>query len=127
LPDTGAAGVRGAATQRKEAITIGELIHGNFGAHDPLLTKRQLSQHPEIRRSTRWVEQQVAKGMPSQLDGVRRMFRLSEVRAWLVEHGFKAGGGGAASKAEVETKDEPDPGVGGNEGEEDDPPAPAVA
>jgi hypothetical protein len=66
---------------------MGDVIHVNFGASDPLLTKRQLSQHPKIRRSTRWLEQRVAEGMPSQMDGNRRMFRLSEVLAWLRDHG----------------------------------------
>lgn len=61
----------------------GNLILVDFGGHDPLLSKKQLSRHPEIRRSTRWIEQRVAEGMPSQLDGNRRMFRLSGVRAWL--------------------------------------------
>ena len=69
----------------------GNLVVVEFGAaNDPLLTKRQLAQHPEIRRSTRWLEQRVAEGMPSQLDGNRRMFRLSEVRSWLKEHGRMA-------------------------------------
>ncbi|MFL5900343.1 MAG: hypothetical protein ACJ75S_04020 [Solirubrobacterales bacterium] len=80
---------------------MGVLIHVNFGTHDPLLTKKQLSQHPEIRRSTRWVEQRVAEGMPSQLDGNRRMFRLSEVRAWLADPG-KPG-----SRAETVKEKEP--------------------
>jgi hypothetical protein len=68
---------------------MGELRRVNFGANDPLLTKRQIAQHPDIRRSTRWIEQRVREGMPSQLDGVRRMFRLSEVRAWLDERSQK--------------------------------------
>jgi hypothetical protein len=63
---------------------MGVLLQGNFGRSSTVeLTKKQLSQHPRIRRSTRWIEQQVAKGMPSRMDGNRRMFPLYDVLAWL--------------------------------------------
>ena len=67
--------------------TEGNLVLVDFGGHDPLLSKRQLASHPEIRRSIRWVEMRVKEGMPSQLDGNRRMFRLSEVKSWLASRG----------------------------------------
>lgn len=54
---------------------------------EPLLSKREL--HLRLTRSTRWIEQRVAEGMPSYLDGNGyRRFRLSEVTPWLKEHGY---------------------------------------
>jgi hypothetical protein len=56
----------------------------DFGRTDePPLSKKQLAQHPDIRRSTRWVEMRMAEGMPAHWDGVRRTFLLSEVKSWL--------------------------------------------
>lgn len=74
--------------------TEGNLVLVDFGGHDPLLSKRQLASHPEIRRSTRWVEMRVAEGMPAHFDGNRRTFRLSEVMSWLAgrENGAVANG-----------------------------------
>jgi len=68
---------------------MGEVIAVDFGGPGPVLTKTQLAGPPEIRRSRRWIEQRVAEGMPSMLDGNRRMFRVAEVTAWLDAHGFK--------------------------------------
>lgn len=62
---------------------MGEVIEVNFGGPGPLLTKAQLSKHPRIKRSKRWIEQRVGEGMPSHLDGNRRMFRVGDVLAWL--------------------------------------------
>jgi hypothetical protein len=49
--------------------------------HAPLLTKRDVAAH--YRFSVRWVEMQLAKGMPSRLVGGRRRFDLGDVDAWL--------------------------------------------
>jgi hypothetical protein len=63
---------------------MGKLLHGNFARTAPVvLTKRQFAEHPRIRRSPRWVELQVAKGLPSHMDGSRRMFPLEECLTWL--------------------------------------------
>ena len=62
---------------------MGVVVHVNFGGPGPLLTKSQLAKPPEIKRSRRWIEQRVAEGMPSHLDGNRRMFRVGDVLAWL--------------------------------------------
>lgn len=62
---------------------MGEVIHFDFGRSGTLLTKKQFSQHPEVRRSTRWVEQRVTEGMPSHMEGNRRMFPLDDCLAWL--------------------------------------------
>lgn len=72
---------------------MGEVIHVNFGGGEPPLTKTQLSQHAQIKRSRRWIEQRVKEGMPSHLDGNRRMFRLSEVQDWLEGQGRKVANG----------------------------------
>lgn len=73
---------------------MGQLIEVNFGRRtDALLSKKQLAAHPSIRRSTRWVEQRVREGMPSQMDGNRRMFSLSEVLDWLEGQGRKVASG----------------------------------
>lgn len=62
----------------------GNLTVVDFGGPGPLLTKKQLSHHPAINRSERWIEQQMVKGMPSSLDQRgRRRFLLSEVQDWL--------------------------------------------
>lgn len=64
-------------------VAMGEVIHFNFGRTDALLTKKHFAQHPEVRRSTRWVEQRVNEGLPSRMDGNRRMFPLEDCLAWL--------------------------------------------
>ena len=61
---------------------MGEVIHADFGRTAPTtLSKKELAFR--LRRSTRWVEMRVRDGMPSHMDGFRRMFNLSEVEAWL--------------------------------------------
>lgn len=73
---------------------MGEVIQVNFGRRDDaLLSKKQLAAHPSIRRSTRWVEQRVREGMPSQMDGNRRMFSLPAVQGWLEGQGRKVANG----------------------------------
>lgn len=70
----------------------GNLAVVDFGGPGPLLSKRQLAQHPAINRSTRWVELRVAEGMPSRLDGNKRMFSLPEVEEWLAGQRRRANG-----------------------------------
>lgn len=62
---------------------IGEVVHLNFRRPDLLLTKKQIAGHPKVRRSTRWIELRVGEGMPSWMDGYRRMFPLEECLAWI--------------------------------------------
>jgi len=66
---------------------MGEVIEGFFppSASTPL-SKKQFAGHPKVRRSTRWVEQRVGEGMPSHMDGNRRMFPLDKCLAWLESH-----------------------------------------
>lgn len=71
----------------------GNVVTVDFGGPGPLLSKKQLAAHPAIRKSTRWVEIQMRAGLPSQLDGNRRKFSLSEVQSWLESHGKKAAHG----------------------------------
>lgn len=52
---------------------------------EPWLSKRQIAAH--FGFSTRWVELRVRKGMPSQLIGGHRRFRISECEAWIIEKG----------------------------------------
>jgi excisionase family DNA binding protein len=49
--------------------------------YEPWLTKRQVAAH--FGFSTRWVELRIRDGLPSQMMGGRRRFRLSEVEGWL--------------------------------------------
>lgn len=73
---------------------MGEVIQVNFGRRDDaLLSKKQLAAHPSVRRSTRWVEQRVREGMPSQMGGNRRMFSLPAVLGWLEGQGRKVANG----------------------------------
>ena len=66
---------------------MGQVVAVDFGGPDPLLSKRQIARHPEVRRSPRWIEQRVGEGMPSQLIDGKRMFQLGEVIDWLAERG----------------------------------------
>ncbi len=47
---------------------------------EPLLSKRQIAEH--YGYSTRWVELQMRKGLPSRVRGGHRRYLLSEVEAW---------------------------------------------
>ena len=52
---------------------------------EPWVSKRQLAGH--FAYSTRWVELRVREGMPSQMIGGQRKFRISECETWLIERG----------------------------------------
>jgi hypothetical protein len=52
---------------------------------EPWVSKRQIAAH--FGFSTRWVELRVREGMPSQLFGGHRRFRVSECEAWVLERG----------------------------------------
>ncbi len=73
---------------------MGDVIQGRFGdgTFEPALTKKQLAEHPAVRKSRRWLELRVREGMPSWLDGNRRMYGLTDVLAWMADHGFRGGG-----------------------------------
>jgi hypothetical protein len=61
--------------------TEGNLVVVDFGGSEVPLTKTQLA--AQLNRSRRWVELRMGEGLPSTLDGSRRMFLLSEARDWL--------------------------------------------
>lgn len=52
---------------------------------EPWLSKRQIAAH--FGFSTRWVELRVRDGMPSQMIGGHRRFRVSECETWVLEKG----------------------------------------
>ena len=60
---------------------MGELIHFPKRPTEPLLTKRQFARAKS--RSVRWVEMRVSEGMPSEMRGSMRYFRMSETDPWL--------------------------------------------
>jgi hypothetical protein len=62
---------------------VGDVIRLNFSPANLVLTKGQLASHPQVRRSTRWIELRVSEGMPSHMDGYRRMFPLNDCLAWI--------------------------------------------
>ena len=63
---------------------MGDLIEGRFGTPANLwVTKKQLAAHPQVRRSTRWIEQRVAEGLPSRMDGHHRVFPLTAALEWI--------------------------------------------
>jgi hypothetical protein len=63
---------------------MGVVLQGNFGRSSAVeLTKKQFAAHPRIRRSKRWVELRVREGLPSRMEGHRRIFPLDECLAWL--------------------------------------------
>jgi hypothetical protein len=59
-------------------------------APEPWLSKAHVARH--LSRSTRWVELMHHRGLPSvQISpGGRRLYRISEVEAWLTEQGRNA-------------------------------------
>jgi len=52
---------------------------------EPWLAKRQIAAH--FGFSIRWVELRVREGMPSQMIGGRRRFKVSECETWVLERG----------------------------------------
>ena len=52
---------------------------------EPWLSKRQVAGH--FGYSIRWIELRVREGMPSQMIGGQRKFRLTECELWLTERG----------------------------------------
>jgi len=52
---------------------------------EPWLSKKQIAAH--FGFSTRWVEMRVREGMPSQMIGGHRKFRVIECEQWLLERG----------------------------------------
>lgn len=48
---------------------------------EPWLTKQQLAGH--LQFSTRWIEARTREGMPSELWGGQRRFRVTAVEDWL--------------------------------------------
>jgi hypothetical protein len=55
------------------------------GVPEPWVSKRTLAAHYEA--SIRWVESKLAEGMPSEMIGGMRRFRISETERWLIEGG----------------------------------------
>jgi predicted DNA-binding transcriptional regulator AlpA len=51
--------------------------------HEPWVNKAQVAAY--VGRSRRWVELMARQGLPSQMIGGRRAYRLSEVDAWIAE------------------------------------------
>lgn len=56
----------------------------DFGRNEPLLTKKELA--ARLGYSERWIEHLQAEGMPSRIDGVRRVYKETAVRNWLTAH-----------------------------------------
>ena len=52
------------------------------GAPEPWVSKKGVAAHYGF--SVRWVEYQLARGLPSTLIGGQRRFRLSETERWLL-------------------------------------------
>lgn len=51
---------------------------------EPWLRKAGIAKH--LGFSTRWVEMRLRDGMPSELWGGERRFRVTDVEAWLRDH-----------------------------------------
>lgn len=75
---------------------MGVLIEGRFGSQAPVwVTKKQLAQHHEVRRSTRWLEQRTAEGLPSRVgEGDRREYPLGEALDWIAAYAARKPRGG---------------------------------
>jgi phage terminase Nu1 subunit (DNA packaging protein) len=71
---------------------MGDLIQVDFrrNAEAPVPKKQMAAM---LGRSTRWLELRVREGMPSQTNGNRRTFRLTEVRDWLASQGGRTADG----------------------------------
>lgn len=59
----------------QSSISAPEKLNGRY------LNKRELAAYYGV--SVRWIEYQVARGMPSRLIGRQRRFRIEEVDSWL--------------------------------------------
>jgi predicted DNA-binding transcriptional regulator AlpA len=68
---------------------MGVVIPVDFRREWPWLSKREIAQ--KLGRSVRWVELRTAEGLPSELIGIRRMYRESEVRNWLAREEARVG------------------------------------
>ena len=55
-----------------------------FNASERFITKSELASH--LGFSTRWINQQLAEGLPHYKIGGRIRFQLSTATAWLVNH-----------------------------------------
>lgn len=62
---------------------MGTVVHVNFGDSEVLLTKDQLAKR--LGYSRRHIEKLTAAGMPSRLRGIRRFYRETECRNWLIQ------------------------------------------
>lgn len=51
------------------------------GGVEPWMTKQQLAEH--LQFSTRWIEQRVREGMPSEMWAGQRRFRATAAEDWL--------------------------------------------
>lgn len=62
---------------------MGDVVQfpGRYVGPERWVTKREFAK--VRKRSTRWVEQQVARGLPSQMRGHKRMFPLDRAQRWL--------------------------------------------
>jgi hypothetical protein len=63
---------------------MGTVVHVDFG-QDRLLGKSELGKR--LGRSVRGVEELTAQGMPSRIEGVRRVYKETACRNWLAAHG----------------------------------------
>lgn len=52
---------------------------------EPWLTKKELAHH--FSCSVRWIERQMAEGLPSTMIAGRQKFKASDAEAWLDKHG----------------------------------------
>lgn len=62
---------------------MGEVLYAVFprqGREEPV-SKRAMAML--LGRSERWLEMRTREGCPSSVEGIRRMYRPSEVNAWL--------------------------------------------
>lgn len=62
---------------------MGEVLYAVFPrqGQEQAVSKRAMAML--LGRSERWLELRVREGCPSHIDGIRRMFRPSEVNDWL--------------------------------------------
>lgn len=61
------------------------VVHVDFG-QDRLLGKEALGN--TLGRSVRWVEERTAEGMPSRIEGIRRVYTETAARNWLTGRGI---------------------------------------
>lgn len=63
---------------------MGTVVYADFGRDEIQLSKKELA--TRLGYTTRHIEKLTAEGMPSEMEGVRRVYKETAARNWLGRH-----------------------------------------